>query len=232
VLRRVITGIVGGEVEIVGDMEIAFEAAFGSGPGVMAIAGTGSVAYGKNLVGEAARAGGWGHAISDEGSGHWIGVAAIREAMHARDRGESAGLLLQLMDALGAKSVEELVVTVNDNPEPDFAALFPRVVSAADAGDAVANAVLKRAGSGLAELAETVIRRLFTSPQAVRVATHGGVLTSSALVRDVFVERLRTQRAAVSFVSGEIHPASAALQRARREIGTAAVADSLRARTL
>lgn len=216
VLRRVLAGIVGGEIEIVGDTEIAFEAAFGNGPGVIVISGTGSMAYGKNAQGETARAGGWGHAISDEGSGHWIGVAAVRAAMRTHDRGESSGLLKDLMDALGAKSVEELVMTVNESPEPDFAALFPQVLSAADAGDMVADAVLERAGSELAELAATVIRRLFKNPEQVCVATHGGVLTSSVRVRDSFVESLRAKWPAVSFVSGEIYPAVAALERARR----------------
>jgi N-acetylglucosamine kinase-like BadF-type ATPase len=216
ILQRVLAGIVGGEVAITGDTEIAFEAAFGSGPGVVVISGTGSMAYGKNEQGETARAGGWGHAISDEGSGHWIGAAAIRAAMRARDRRERSGLLQELMDALGAKSVEELVVVVNENPEPDFAALFPRVLSAADAGDPIAGAVLKRAGSELAELAETVIRRLFNPPEQVCVATHGGVLTNSARVQDSFVEHLRAQWPAISLVPGEIYPAGAALERARR----------------
>ena len=57
-------------------MEIALDAAFGSGPGVIVIAGTGSIAYGRNAQGASARAGGWGSAISDEGSAHWIGRSA------------------------------------------------------------------------------------------------------------------------------------------------------------
>jgi N-acetylglucosamine kinase-like BadF-type ATPase len=226
VLRRVIAGIVGGEVEVTGDTEIAFEAAFGSRPGVMIISGTGSMAYGKNARGEAARAGGWGHAISDEGSGHWIGVAAIREAMRFHDRGESPGLLQDLIAAVGAKSVEELVVTVNKNPEPDFAALFPVVLAAAEAGDPVADVVLKCAGGELAELAHTVIRRLFNGAAQVGVAAHGGVLTSSARVKDSLVERLRAQWPEVDFVCGEVYPAGAALERARRGTGRMAAGPS------
>src|ERR1035441_6286647 len=64
-------------IEVVGDTEIALEAAFGAGPGVIAIAGTGSIAYGRDAAGHTARAGGWGFAVSDEGSGHWIGRRAI-----------------------------------------------------------------------------------------------------------------------------------------------------------
>jgi len=222
ILQGLLAGMVGGEIEIIGDVEIAFEAAFGSGPGVIVISGTGSMAYGKNARGGTARAGGWGHAISDEGSGHWIGIAAIREAMRALNRGQSSGLLQGLMEALGAQSVEELVVLANENPGPDFAALFPRVLTAADAGDPVAEAVLKRAGGELAELAETVIRNLFRNIEQIRVAAHGGVLTGSARVKESFIEHLREQWPAASFASEKIYPAGAALERARRGFGTMA----------
>jgi N-acetylglucosamine kinase-like BadF-type ATPase len=237
VVRHLLKGIVGGEIEVAGDMEIAFEDAFGAGPGVIVISGTGSIAHGRNAQGEAARAGGWGHAISDEGSGHWIGVAAIRAALRARDRGDNPGLLQDLMNALGAETVEELVVRVNANPAPDFASLFPvvlstahapRVLSAADAGDSIAKEVLECAGNELGKLAETVIRRLFTAEEEVCVATHGGVLASSVQVKESLVEHLRTRDARVQFLSREIDPANGALARARRGLG-AAVSGQLRA---
>ena len=77
--------LVAGEIEVVGDMVIALEAAFGGEPGVIVIAGTGSIAYGRNSKGQTARAGGWGFAISDEGSGHWIGRAAVAATVRALD---------------------------------------------------------------------------------------------------------------------------------------------------
>jgi N-acetylglucosamine kinase-like BadF-type ATPase len=226
VLRHLLAGIVGGEIEITGDMEIAFEDAFGTRPGVIVISGTGSIAYGRNVRGETARAGGWGHAISDEGSGHWIGLAAIRAAMRAHDRGESSALLKDLMDALGVSTVEELVVRVNANPPPDFAALFPvvlstalasRVLSAADAGDLIAKEVLDYAGHELAKLGEAVIRRLFAGAVEVWVATHGGVLASSAQVKRSLVEHLRAMDPRTQLLDREIDPAQGALVRARRK---------------
>ncbi|HSY64148.1 MAG TPA: BadF/BadG/BcrA/BcrD ATPase family protein, partial [Terriglobales bacterium] len=66
VVRRLLLELVGGEIEIVGDQVIAMEAAFGDGPGVIVIAGTGSIAYARNAEGKVARAGGWGFGISDE----------------------------------------------------------------------------------------------------------------------------------------------------------------------
>jgi N-acetylglucosamine kinase-like BadF-type ATPase len=237
VVRHLLTGIAGGEIEVAGDMEIAFEDAFGPGPGVIVISGTGSIAYGRNALGDTARAGGWGHAISDEGSGHWIGVAAIRAALRARDRGENSGLLNDLMNSLGVETVEQLVVRVNANPAPDFASLFPvvlsaalapRLQSAAAAGDSIAKEVLENAGNELGKLAETVIRRVFSGAEEVCLATHGGVLASSAQVKESLVEHLRTRDARIRFISREIDPANGALARARRGLG-AAVREQLRA---
>jgi glucosamine kinase len=106
VMRDLMTSIVDGQVEIVGDIEIAFEDGFGSGPGLMLIAGTGSIAFGRNKKGESARAAGWGYPISDEGSGQWIGAEAVREALHARDRCQPAGLLNDLIEKLGSTECE------------------------------------------------------------------------------------------------------------------------------
>src|SRR5438046_6075315 len=106
-MRDLIESIVAGDIEVVGDVEIAFEDAFGDGPGVLVIAGTGSIAYGRNSEGAIARAGGWGHAISDEGSGYWIGVESVRAALQTRDREGVSELLRELMDKIGAANVDD-----------------------------------------------------------------------------------------------------------------------------
>ncbi|HEX5433970.1 MAG TPA: BadF/BadG/BcrA/BcrD ATPase family protein, partial [Candidatus Angelobacter sp.] len=70
-------------IYVAGDHVIAHRAAFGTSHGVLVVSGTGSIAFGRNQQGETARAGGWGPAISDEGSAFWVGreavVAALRE---------------------------------------------------------------------------------------------------------------------------------------------------------
>src|SRR3989449_9405871 len=131
--RRVMLEIVGGEVQIVGDTIIALEAAFGRGPGVVVISGTGSIAYGRNAAGQSARAGGWGFAISDEGSGHWIGRTAVAAAVRALDLDDAGAtnqsLLENLMKFWQVETREQLVVAANATPSPDFAALFPAVLA-------------------------------------------------------------------------------------------------------
>src|SRR5207248_8825107 len=90
--------LVPGPLTVVGDSDIAHESAFHGGPGVLVIAGTGSIAIGKNSRGVTARAGGWGPMISDEGSGFWIGRRAVAAAMRAYDAGQSTSLITKIME--------------------------------------------------------------------------------------------------------------------------------------
>ena len=194
VVRRIVAETVSGQIEIVGDMVIALHAAFGARPGIMVIAGTGSIAYGRNKAGKVARAGGWGFAVSDEGSGHWIGRTAVSATLRAADQSEDASPLLRAtMNVWNVEDRDALVMAANVSPPPDFAALFPAVLAAANTGDALAAGVLRLAGSELATLAKIIIERLFSDANTVPVAMSGGVFANAALVREVFYNELRVQ---------------------------------------
>ena len=216
IVRRILAELVSGEIEVVGDMVIAMEAASGSSPGVIVIAGTGSIAYGRNAAGQTARAGGWGFAISDEGSGHWIGRAAVAAAMRAFDEGQNSGLLESVMKACGANTREQMIVVSNASPQPDFAALFPAVLAAADAGDPSAHDILARAGVELATLGKIVISRLFADAERAPVAMSGGVFRNSVLVRQVFYNRLRLECPTAAVNVDVVDPVKGALELARR----------------
>jgi len=215
IMKELISSVAGGKIEIVTDVEIAFEDAFGGDPGVLAIAGTGAIALGRNSSGVTARAGGLGFPISDEGSGYWIGVEAVRLALHARDRGESPVLLDALMAGLGANDFDDFIVRANATPSPDYATLFPIVLSTAHAGDGLAREVLDRAGSELATMAAVVVRRLFGGGSC-SVVTHGGVLSSSEIVRSRLERELKSQVPNAVLCERAIDPARGALERARR----------------
>jgi N-acetylglucosamine kinase-like BadF-type ATPase len=215
-IRKILSDLVSGEVEVVGDMVIAMEAASGSGPGVVVIAGTGSIAYGRNAAGQTARAGGWGFAISDEGSGHWIGRAAVMAAMRAHDEGQSTPLLDAAMKSWGVGTREQLILAANASPPPDFAGLFPAVMQAAEAGDGTASEILVRAGAELSRLAEIVVGRLFNDAESVPVAMSGGVFGNSATVRQVFYNNLRSHRPGAAVNATIIDPVKGALELARK----------------
>lgn len=215
VVRRILAELVSGEIEVVGDMVIAHEAVFGGGPGLIVIAGTGSIAYGRNAQGQTARAGGWGSAISDEGSGHWIGRAAVGAAMREYDQTEVAGLLLRgIWKSWGVATREQVAIAANASPSPDFAALLPMVLSAADVDDESARGILTEAGKELAGLAQVVVRRIFDSAD-VPVATAGGVFLNSPRVRDVFFSALRVSCPRISAHITTTDPVSGALALAR-----------------
>jgi N-acetylglucosamine kinase-like BadF-type ATPase len=194
-VRRLLAELVSGESEVVGDMVIALQAAFGSGAGVMVIAGTGSMAYGRDSSGNTLRAGGWGFSVFDEGSGHWIGRSAIAAIMRDYDENaeEESVLLDNVKKSWALSTHEQLVLAANASPSPDFSALLPAVLSAADSGDALARSILTQAGTELARLAKIVIRRLFSDGEKVLVAMSGGVFSNCALVRQVFYNSLRSE---------------------------------------
>jgi glucosamine kinase len=218
-LQRVLIGIVGGAIEVIGDMEIALESAFGGGAGIIVIAGTGAIAFGRNNRKETVRAGGWGRLVSDEGSGHWIGVQAIGAALRRYDRGKKSQLLDELMAALEVRSVHDLAVKANSDPVPEFAWLFPVVMKAQESGDTDAIEVLERAGVLLAATAQIVIGRLFLESEHVSVATHGGVFAGSVLVKDAFRAELMRLCPKAKCLDTEVDPALGALEIARREFG-------------
>jgi len=217
-VRRLLAELVSGKIEVVGDMVIALQAAFGNGPGVMVIAGTGSMAYGRDASGDTLRAGGWGFSIFDEGSGHWIGRSAIAAIMRDYDEtGEENSVLMgNIKKSWDLTSREQLVLAANASPSPDFAALLPAVLSAADSGDAIARSILTQAGTELARLAKIVIRRLFSEGDKVPVAMSGGVFSNCSLVRQVFYNSLRSEYPNCPVNPAMIEAVRGALELARR----------------
>lgn len=125
-------------------------------------------------------------------------------------------LLESIMKAWAVTTREELVVAANGNPAPDFAALLPAVLSAADAGDPTALSVLTQAGVELAGLAKIVIGRLFGNTGSVAVAVSGGVFCNCELVRQAFSSSLRAEYPQVLPNANLIDPVKGALVLARK----------------
>jgi len=215
-VHQIVAEILSCPIQIVGDMVIALNAAFGAGAGVIAIAGTGSIAYGRNAENTTARAGGRGFAISDEGSGHWVGRSSIARALRDYDAGKDSLLLTAILRDWPAASADELVRAANAVPPPDFARLFPTVLAAADTGESTAREVLSDAGAELAQLAKLVLKRLFPHPETVvPVAMVGGVFRQSALVRQFFYNQVRAAFPQASVSPTVVEPVLGALELAR-----------------
>ena len=220
ILEELIPGIPREKIEVAGDAVIALEAAFGAGSGVIAIAGTGSIVYGRDATGNVARAGGWGFAISDEGSGHWIGRRAIALAMTARDEGLETALTDGILQAWKFNTIDELVQRANATPPPDFPPLFRAVLHAAEEGDAIAGELLVDAGTRLAALAAIVVRRLAPAAPltiaALPIAMTGSVFRQSHQVRQIFYDTLQKNFPGIDVRPDLVDPVEGALDRAKR----------------
>ncbi len=215
-VSSIVRELVPGEAQVVGDMVIALEAAFHGGPGVITVAGTGSIAYGRNERGETARAGGWGWAVSDEGSGHWVGRQGVSAVLRAFDSGHSNALVSRIMNAWKLATRDDVARVANTSPPPDFAQLFPEVLSAAEAGDSMSREILIRAATELATLAKVVMRRLWPGQSRTYAAMAGGVFQHSSLVRQVFYNVVRAERPEAVIVPEVVEPVLGALSLARK----------------
>lgn len=218
VVRQLLAEVLPTPIDVVGDMEIALDAAFDTGAGVIVIAGTGSIAYGRDRQGRTLRAGGWGFEIGDEGSAHWIGRAAVNAVLRASDRSDAAAqsdLANALFKSWKVTSLSDLARAANSIPPPDFSALFRAVVAS---HDEVAMQVLSRAGSELAEVAAVVMSRLFSKDQtgSVPVAMTGGVFRHAEIVRQIFYNELRRLDGRAQINSQVVDPVEGALRMARR----------------
>jgi glucosamine kinase len=151
---------------VVNDVVAAWATATGGGPGVAAIAGTGSNVFGVGGQGaqtRAWRAGGWGHRLGDEGSGYWLGAESIKAAL--RDR-EASGPPTALSDAvpacLGEPSIEAVVARVYAEPrltKGEIAKIAIETSRLAAQGDAVARELYERGAAELGEQIAAVIRQ-------------------------------------------------------------------------
>ncbi|HEV2175600.1 MAG TPA: BadF/BadG/BcrA/BcrD ATPase family protein [Terriglobia bacterium] len=174
------------------DAAIALEAALGQRPGIIVIAGTGSIAYARDKQGRMLRAGGWGVPFGDQGSGYDLGRKGVSAALRAHDgEGPSTRLEAALCRALHLRDITQVVGRNLKPQEPqEIAALAPVVLDAARRGDPVARALCQEAASDLASLALTLLRRLgLASPISVVVA--GGVFQSSLSLRRSFARAVQ-----------------------------------------
>ena len=212
--------LVSGEIIITGDEQIALDAAFRGGPGVLVIAGTGSHVTGRCANGITVSAGGWGPVLGDEGSGNWIGLEAIRACLRAKDRGVETCLLHEIQRAWKLETLSSLVAKANLRERPDFALLTTVVAECAEKGDALAQGVLERAGEELATQVNLVISKMRAAGcgagDALRVAFTGSVLGKIPRVLRAMNEHLLAAWPEIIVDATAVQPLDGALWRARQ----------------
>jgi N-acetylglucosamine kinase-like BadF-type ATPase len=202
-------------VLVVNDALIALVAGAGDEPGVVIVAGTGSIAYGRDGSGRAARAGGWGYLLGDEGGGFWVGRAALAAVVRQFDGRGPATLLTEMVLAeMGLTSPTELIHAVYDNglPRRSIAGIASVVQRTVDAGDAVAADILDRAAVELTSAAASVIEKLNMRGDEFRLVLAGGMFAGIPALVPSVTGRLGevAPRSRVRLLEGE--PATGAVQ--------------------
>jgi len=169
----------GEEIRVTSDAEIALWGAFAGKPGIIVIAGTGSICFGMNERGEIFRSGGWGYLLGDEGSGFFLGQRAAIAALRAFDgRGPETSLLNLIVDFLGLGTLHEIIPFLYGSkaaPKEVLASLAPLVFEAASEGDAVAKQIVEEAGKELGIMALSVAKRISKNGQKLEIACIGSV---------------------------------------------------------
>jgi glucosamine kinase len=173
------------------DAEVAFMDAFGDGPGIVLIAGTGSVALARGERGsELKRVGGWGALLGDEGSGYRVGLEGLRAGIRAAEgRGPATSLTEALFAQTGTDSLGKLLTWSRNTGKSGIASLAPAVARAADSGDPVARGVVERAVAALVDHARTLVKELGpgTPPP---IALVGGLIEEGGSLRGPLLQAI------------------------------------------
>ncbi len=175
------------------DADIALSGATAGEPGIIIIAGTGSMAFGRNAQAETARAGGWGYIFGDEGGAFDLTRRALRAILQAEEGWGPPTMLRELLlGATGARDANDLLhrFYTPEYSRTRIASYAPLVTQAAEDGDRMALEILENAAVKLAWFVKGVYGCIFHAPETVPVAHIGGVFRS-ALLRTTFSDRIR-----------------------------------------
>lgn len=213
------------ELVLHSDFSIALDDAFGDGPGVLLISGTGSVAFGRGPTGTTARCGGWGPVCGDEGSGAWIGRRALSVVTASADgREPETALIGAVLTAAQVNETADLIAWAADAPPSQLATLAPVVLSVAESGDLRANAIVSLAVEELVLHVRALARQLFGDERAaLPVALTGGMMSRGSTLRKRFEHRVKTAVPGAQVRSEEVVPARGAVRAALRMVGEAMV---------
>ncbi len=194
------------------DVEAAHRAALGDETGVLVLAGTGSVAWGRGPDGRVARRGGLGPVLDDRGSGFDLGLQALRSCVGALDGIQPSTLLTRrVLNALGpvdARSLAGWIGALNRRRK-QIASLSVAVMDAWRGGDTEARTFVENGATELARLACAVAEELaLTSPT---IALAGGVLDGARDYAELVKSRIANSAPTAVFVENTLPPIAGAV---------------------
>lgn len=179
-------------ITVESDARVALAGAFGGKPGIILIAGTGAICFGKNVGSPVVRAGGWGYLLGDEGSGFFIGQQAIIAALKDLDGRSEKTSLRQLFESkYRLKQLDEIIPLIYKGKidRTEISNLAPLVYEASQRGDAVAMNIIRSNGQELGKLARAVAEKLNLRHKPIHIAIIGGLFNfKEAFVNEIYKE--------------------------------------------
>lgn len=210
------------EVSVFPDYVTNLAGASGGQPGVVLIAGGGAIGYGVTVDGKEAISGGFGYLLGDEGSAFDIGLRAIAAACRGADlRDQPTALteiVLRYFDVAQTRDLPPIVYAAGFSRER-ISLLSPKVVDAANAGDAAAVEIIRSSGRELARLALGVMRQLYAPGTPAPVYLTGGVFSAGPILMDPFRDFLRQAWSTAEPREPRFPPAAGALFLAAQSVG-------------
>ncbi|MBW7456274.1 BadF/BadG/BcrA/BcrD ATPase family protein [Paenibacillus sepulcri] len=198
--KQVLSGVfekcgVTGSLTITHDAEAVLVAGSGKQEGITLVSGTGSFGFARDLSGNRARAGGWGHLIGDEGGGYDIGITAIKAAIRSYDGREAPTLLLpMIMKEIGIERPELFLQYVYKTAgKPQIASLAKVVYEAHLAGDGRAKRILDDAVNELYLMSATLIHTLHFKDRDITLVANGSVFTHIHYVYERLAELVQAE---------------------------------------
>ena len=205
------------EVVVTSDALVALESAFPEKPGILLIAGTGSIAHARDPSGNLRRVGGFGSRFGDEGSGYALGRAAVAAAIAGHEgRGPETRLTRAVLDAVGVESMDQFPAWAQGAAVPTIAKLATTACDVADTGDRVAGELVADASRALADHVTALLTH-FPEREEVSVILGGGLIGSDTAVRRRTLTELATRAPQARVLDAEIDPAAGALRMAAKK---------------
>ncbi len=192
------------------DARVALEGAFDGGAGIVIIAGTGSIVFGKTSRGEVLRVGGWGRTLGDEGSGYYIGREALTAVTHDMDNRGYAGSLKNTFAKKFKWNTRDDIIEAVYRDSFDIPSLAPLVMQAAENNDLVSQKILDRAASLLVEQVDTLVKQMAMTDK-VQAVMLGGLMQSGSIYADAVQMKILRSLPQIEIITPKQSPAHGAV---------------------
>jgi N-acetylglucosamine kinase-like BadF-type ATPase len=191
------------------DSQLAHASLLKGKDGLLTIAGTGSVCFGR-YQGRTGRTGGWGHLLGDQGSGYWIGLETVKRMISDYDSGRPASDLSQaILTSLGMKDANDIKDYIYSTGYQSVAGITPVVAERANRGDLPSIDILEHAGVELALMTVRLYQKLEMKPPGP-IAISGSVLCKVDRTRQKFQSTLEQNLGPVQIITEDISPTKGA----------------------